>query len=291
MTAEGVVEQDGLRLAYRRWGDPAAPAVLLIPGLGSSVTAFPPSWIAGLTAGGVQVVAMDNRDSGASTVLDHLPAALRAPAYSLADMAGDAAAVVAALGCVPAHVVGVSMGGMIAQWLAHLRPDLVAALALVMTTPGDPDLPPAEPAATAALKRVSAAADPAERRRAEIAMKQLLAGSRYPRAEAEVAAALDAAAARGVHPGGVVRQYAAILADHARPGIVGTIGAPALILHGTADPLVPAEAARRLAARIAGSRLMLIEGMGHSLPEALAGEIVAALLSLFRDAGRRAAHR
>jgi pimeloyl-ACP methyl ester carboxylesterase len=242
---------------------------------------------------GRRVIRMDNRDAGLSDGFDHLgmPSvawaalrhALRLPvrsAYTIADMARDALGVLDALGIERAHIVGASMGGMIVQHLAASQPQRVSALTLMMTSSGARHLPgPSAKARAAMLDRrglnprdIDGIVDRLERVFAVIGSPGLQAPRDVMRAR------LRASVERAYRPAGVARQLIAIAADGDRSALLARITAPTHIVHGAIDPLVPVAAARDLHAKIAGSTLEVIDGMGHDLPEGLWGRLAEAML-------------
>lgn len=267
---------------------PAGPPILMIMGLGMQLTAWPDPLVQRLVSRGRRVVRFDNRDAGLSQGFDqlgvpnlvwatlrywmHLP--VHAP-YSMADMAGDAVGVLDALGISQAHVVGASMGGMIAQHLAAGQPGRVARLTLMMTTSGARALPQPSAKVRAALldrksfdpRDIDAVVDRLER------VFTLIGSPAYrPQGDGERAAfreRLRASVTRSYRPAGVMRQLVAVAADGDRSPLLARIRAPTHIVHGALDPLVPLAAAHDLHAKIASSTLEVIEGMGHDLPPAL----------------------
>jgi pimeloyl-ACP methyl ester carboxylesterase len=271
---------NGMTLHYERFGDPGAPAILLVMGLGTQAIAWPDALVERLVAAGFQVVRYDNRDVGLSTHLDGAPAVhpLRALiatrlgwrfplAYTLTDMAADGIALLDALGIARAHVVGASMGGMIAQIMAARWPDRVATLTSIMSTSGAPGLPGPTPA----IRRRMLARRPADPTRAEAvaAGVDILTLISFPdparpaNAFAEMAGqAFD----RAYDPAGTRRQLLAIIADGSRVARLAAIRAPTLLIHGADDPLVPKAGSEDLARHLPGARLEIVAGMAHDLP-------------------------
>ena len=272
-TTNATTNANGIKIAYATHGDPEAPPLLAIHGLGAQMTDFPPSFIEGLVDTGFHLITFDNRDQGETTWFDSAgepdigallgDASARVP-YLLSDMAADAAGLLDALGVASAHVLGVSMGGMIAQQLAIDFPHRVRTLTSIMSTPG-PTTGPPTPEAMAALLVA-----PAEGR--QPAIEQSLAGSRviaspgFPFDEAGMRARAEIHYDRGHHPVGTARQLAAILASPDRADALGDVRVPTLVVHGTADPLVTLPGGESTAASIPGAELWLVEGMGHDLP-------------------------
>ena len=280
---------NGIEIEYESFGDPEDPALLLVMGLGAQMILWPEEFCEALADRGHHVVRFDNRDIGLSTRLDHagLPdvvGALAAVAqgrpvaapYRLADMAADAAGLLDALDLSSAHVVGASMGGMIAQTLAVEHPGRVRTLTSIMSTTGDPSLPQARPEAMAMLLT------PAPTQRAAaiehgVRLWRTIGSPGFPFDEAEVRATAGRAFDRGVSPAGVARQLVAILASGSRRDVLAGVRAPTLVIHGAADPLIPVEAGRATAAAVRGAELLEIDGMGHDLPRALWPTLVDAI--------------
>jgi pimeloyl-ACP methyl ester carboxylesterase len=266
-----------IAIEYETFGDPAHKAVLLINGLGSQMTRWPEAFCALLVAEGLFAVRFDNRDVGLSSwVTDGRK-------YLVADMAGDAAAVLDAVGKRAAHIVGISMGGMIAQEFASAFPARTLSLTSIMSATGNPDLPQPTPAAMETLNaRPSNPSDP--NFIADTVARALAIGSpAYPWPEGALAARARAEAVRAFNPPGVARQMGAIRASGDRRPRLKTITAPTVVLHGADDPLVPVAGGRDTAANIPGAELRVIEGMGHDMPPALYG--------IFLDAIGRAVER
>jgi pimeloyl-ACP methyl ester carboxylesterase len=267
---------NGIKLYHEDAGDPAAPAILLIMGLGRQIIAWPPDFVADLVARGFRVISFDNRDIGLSTHLHDAPVrnfavAIGAqllglklkPAYALTDMAQDALALLDALGIARAHVVGVSMGGMIAQIMAATAPDRVLSLVSIMSTSGARGLPGASPALR---RQLIAPRNDANAIAHDIRVLELTS---FPDPARPADAFADFAArshARASNPRGTQRQLLAILADGSRADRLARITAPTLVIHGAADPLVPPAGGRDTAARIKGARFELVEAMAHDLP-------------------------
>ncbi|KPF69457.1 alpha/beta hydrolase [beta proteobacterium AAP99] len=285
------VRANGIELEAEIDGPVDGTPVLLIMGLGMQLTAWPPALVNSLVDHGCRVIRFDNRDIGLSQRFDHLPtpaigwSAVRhalglkvsAP-YTLDDMAADTLGLLDALSIERAHVCGASMGGMIAQLLAARHPQRVKHLALMLTTSGARGLPgPTLKARAALLAR--------PRGRGEDAMVahgvkvlSAIASPGYPPQPADLEERVRAAYHRSFRPRGFTRQLLAIAASADRSPLLAQIQAPTRILHGSADPLVPAACARDLAAKIPRARLSVFDGMGHDLPVALVPRFVAPIL-------------
>ena len=274
------VETNGISLEYDTFGDPSAPPVLLIMGLGAQMILWDEEFCADLARRGRHVVRFDNRDCGRSTRLDHLgvpdmsaliSAVLSgAPAsapYLLSDMADDTTGLLDGLGIGSAHVVGASMGGMIAQTLALRSPDRVRTLTSIMSSTGRPGLP----GPTGAAQQVLFTPPPTDREGAiEHGLRtwRTIGSPGFPFDEDGVRARMERAFERGLSPLGTARQFAAILASGGRHDALRELRVPTLVIHGEADPLVPIDCGRDTAACIPGSDLLVVEGMGHDLPRA-----------------------
>ncbi len=297
---------NGLSLAVESQGDPSAPAMLLVMGLGMPLVFWPDALVEGLVAAGFRVVRFDNRDCGASQrVADGprlaIPVAMArammgmpvdAP-YTLADMALDAAGVLDALGIARAHVVGASLGGMIAQVLAARHPARVASLASVMSGSGNPYTAVARPRALSAILHKPADPGSVESVTGHLVQVMGAIGStRFPPDPAALRAHCERTARRGYDSRGVARQILAMLASGDRREEIRGITAPTLVIHGDDDPLIPRSAGREVARLVPGARLLEIEGMAHDLPLPLLPGIVEALAAHARaadaSAGRRA---
>ena len=283
---------NGISIEVDDQGPPGAPPILLIMGLGMQLTGWPEELVRMLVARGYRVIRLDNRDAGLSqgfeksgvpnlawaTLRFLLRLPLSAP-YALADMAADALGVLDALGIRKAHVCGASMGGMIAQHIAASQPDRVARLTLIMTTSGARRLPQPSVKVRRALiePRASGPHDAAREVERLMRLFTLIGSPAYRPDPEDYRARLAASVQRAWRPSGVARQLIAVAADGDRTPMLSRISAPTHIVHGAADPLIPVAAARDLHARIAGSTLEIIEGMGHDLPAALWPRLAAAI--------------
>ncbi|WP_336485813.1 alpha/beta fold hydrolase [Methylobacterium nigriterrae] len=275
------LSSNGITLAYDSFGEEAAEAILLISGLGTQMIRWADPFCWELAAPGYRVIRFDNRDTGHSTsfarhgavdfetLVSLLMAGQRPPVpYTLADMTGDAIGLLDALSIPQAHVVGRSMGGMIAQAMASERPSRVLSLTSIMSATGNPGMPSAEPDVMTMMRRP--APDPVSDEAGfldhGVAFARRIAGTVYPFDEEACRALLREEVRRGHAPGGFSRQLAAIaLAGDRRPRLAA-IKAPTLVIHGTADPLFPPACGQDTAAAIPNAEMMLIEGMGHDLP-------------------------
>jgi pimeloyl-ACP methyl ester carboxylesterase len=279
----------GMTLCYEQFGDPDDPPLLLIMGLAMQMVSWHEDFCRQLAARGLRVVRFDNRDVGRSTHLRVRPPALRhlaaravfrsrrAP-YTLADMAQDAVGLLDALELAPAHVVGASMGGMIAQVLAARHPRAVRSLVSIMANTGSRFSGlPSPRILPIALRHPPAGRD------AFIAhadwMFALLGSTGVPREGADVRAIAAASYDRDRDLDGPERQLTAIIASGDRTAELASIRAPTLVIHGTADPLVAFSGARATARAIGGARLLAVEGMGHDLPRAVWPRLIDAIVA------------
>lgn len=249
-----------VELHYEIFGDRADPTLLLVNGLGSQCINYAEDWCEMFAATGHSVIRFDNRDVGLSTKMVGVT-------YTLADMAGDCLAVLDAAGIDSAHVMGLSMGGMIVQRLAIGHPDRVRTMTSVMSTTGERGYGTASPEAQAALL-----ATPSDRDESiEQSLHALRVYGSKPewidedRERARFARAYD----RCHHPEGVGRQLQAVLADGSRADALRTLRVPTLVLHGSRDTLIDPSGGRRTAELVPGSRYIEIEGMGHDYPPAV----------------------
>ncbi len=292
---------DGIELEYETFGDRSDPPLVLIMGLGAQMILWEEDFCAELAASGFFVIRFDNRDIGMSTQLDDLgvpnvfeamTAAMAgkpvdAP-YTLDAMADDTVGLMSALGIDKAHVVGASMGGMIAQTLAIRHPDRLLSMTSIMSTTGDVTLPQA----TSEAMRVLLTPPPPDRdgnvARAIEAWK-VIGSPKFPVDEARMRDLFGRAFDRGYHPAGVARQMAAIMASGDRTAALRGVTVPSLVIHGDADPLVRIEGGRATADAIPGATLVVIEGMGHDLPRGTWPEIIDAIGALAERARARAA--
>ncbi|WP_339347970.1 alpha/beta fold hydrolase [uncultured Sphingomonas sp.] len=291
------VHANGIEIEYEETGPKDGPAMLLVMGLGAQLVRWPLSMVEALAERGYRVIRFDNRDVGLSTKLDDagVPNIMwtamqrqfgRAPAvpYTLTDMAADTVGLMDALSIPRAHVVGASMGGMIAQLVAAGWRDRVDTLTSIMSTTGHPTCSRPTMRTTALLLR-HPRGDDLEAIVAHGTLAGRAVGGRFPIEDRLMADRIRSETLRNRCPGGFVRQMAAIIADGDRTARLRTITTPTLVIHGTDDPLVPCTGGRQTAQAIPGARLMEIDGMGHTLPPPLIAPIVDAI-----DTHARCAH-
>jgi pimeloyl-ACP methyl ester carboxylesterase len=284
---------DEITIAYEEVAGAATdPPLLMVNGLGEQMIGWRPELLEALAERGLRVIRFDNRDAGLSTHLEGMPdmkamlaGDTSSALYTLDDMAGDAVGLLDALGLESAHVVGVSMGGMIAQTIASLAPERVRSLTSVMSTTGERAVSESTEEAQAVLlgPRPTSAED-AERRALEAAQ---VIGSPGMLDEEWIRRRARTSFERAFDPAGFARQVAAIWASGDRTAVVRTISAPTLVIHGEVDPLVPVTGGRATAAAIEGSELVVIEGMGHDMPRPLLPRIVDAIAAHVQAAEAR----
>lgn len=279
--SERYLDANNVRLAYDDFGNANDPAILLIMGMATQMTAWPLSFCRGLADRGFYVVRYDNRDVGLSekmltaripSTLDMmLKAGINRPlkvSYKLDDMATDALELMNALNLNQAHVVGVSMGGMIGQVLAAKHSSRVCSLTSIMSSSGDPNLPRASKKVTRALlKRYLGLVKPGLK--STIAFQRLIGSPGFPQSDDELNEKVRAAFQRSFYPPGFARHMAAIMASGSRVELLKAIKAPSLVIHGRDDVLVPLACGVDTARRIPNAALKIIDGMGHNLPESL----------------------
>jgi pimeloyl-ACP methyl ester carboxylesterase len=272
------VKANGIRIEYDTIGDPAASPLLLIMGLGGQLIHWDEDFCRQLADRGHFVIRFDNRDTGLSTrfeaaglpdmsaLLDARLQGQSIPApYTLDDMADDAVKLLEVLEIEEAHICGSSMGGMIAQTAAIRHPRRLLSLISIYSTTGDPDLPQPQPAAMEALLTPQ----PVERQAYidfNVVTMRTIAGSGFPFDEQFIRNIAARAYDRAFYPPGVGRQMMAVMAQKNRTSALASVTVPTLVIHGTADPLVPAAHGKETADAIPGAQLLLVEGMGHDLP-------------------------
>ena len=270
---------------FEHRGARANPRVVLIHGLGCQLVQWPDSLIQGLVGNGLCAVLFDNRDAGLSGGPGGPPPSLEAllaasddvtPDYTLSDMAQDTVDLLDHLGQGGAHIVGLSMGGMIAQRMAIEHPQRVYSLTSIMSSTGNPDLP--GPHADAMAAAVALTEDNSETALARhIHAWRVWGAGHYASRECGIARFAERAVARACRPHGIIRQYAAIVADGDRRDELGDVDVPTLVVHGAADPLVPVAAGSDTASAIPGARYIEIPKLGHDLPEPAIAEIAEAI--------------
>ena len=292
-----VANANGIEIAYESFGPEDRETVLLIMGLGAQLTQWPIELCEALVTRGYRVVRFDNRDVGLSSRIERgpltpFPIALASvmagkPSfvpYTLGDMAADAIGLLDQLGIARAHIVGASLGGMIAQLIAADYPERTLSLTSIMSTSGNPLLPLPRPQV---IGLFMSPAPSALNREAVISRGiktyQTLGSPGFPTDQDTLRAWVMRDAARAYYPIGVMRQMAAVMTNGDRRPKLRKIRVPTVVLHGKDDPLVPVEAGRDTAANIQGAELRIVPGMGHDIP--------LQLIDVFADAIEAAAKR
>jgi pimeloyl-ACP methyl ester carboxylesterase len=291
---------DGVRIAYETFGSPSGDPLLLVMGTGAQMLFWPDELCAALTERGFVVTRFDNRDAGLSThlsaagvpnQLEMLTRPAQAAAYRLEDMADDAVAVLDASGWRAAHVVGQSMGGMIAQTMAIRHPSRVLSLTSISSTPspriGRASLktPIRLLVANPAVLTGRPPATPEQAAERLVRAFRVIGSPGYPLDEAWLRDVGRRMHERGIDPAGARRHNAAILASGDRTAALAGVRVPTLVVHGADDPMVRLEGGRATAAAIRGARLVVLSGMGHDLPRALWPAIIDEVRAL-ADRGR-----
>lgn len=293
------VQANGIAIEYEAFGAAADPVMLLIMGLGAQLTRWAVPFCEKLAARGYRVIRFDNRDVGKSTHLTAAPVPdlarmalarmagmrLKIP-YTLEDMAADSVGLLDALHIDKAHIVGASMGGMIAQIVAADYPQRVLSFTCIMSTSGNPSLPPPTPAAAAMM--MSRSPDPTADRetyvRHGMSSLRVIASPGFDFDDTGTRERLLTDLDRGYNPAGYARQFAAVSMSTDRRAKLKHIVAPTVVVHGAEDPLVPVAAGRDTADNIPGAELRIIPGMGHDIPPALYDTFVAIIDGVARRA-------
>ncbi len=291
------IKANGITINIEDRGPEGAAPILLVNGYTSTMMSWPVELMEGLRERGFRVIRYDNRDVGRSEKLTGLPdmreiiAAVRAGKtpelpYMLADMATDGIGVLDALGIERAHVMGISMGGMIVQRMAIHHADRLISATSIMSTTGNPDLPKASDAAMAALQAQPPAEDRESIIRHRMKGRRVYESPAYPRSDEALYELVAREYDHMYYPEGGIRQYAAIGCDGSRVEELKSVRLPFLVIHGLADPLVPVEGGIDTAKSVPGATLELIEGMGHDLPVELCPRYVE-LIAAHAEAAQR----
>lgn len=285
-TPESYVETNGIRLCWESFGDPSHPALILIMGMGAQMVGWDDEFCVELALRGFRVIRFDHRDVGKSSWLDHagvpdvtramMRAWMRWPVeapYLLDDMARDVIGLMDALRIQRAHVVGASMGGTIAQVMAIQHPERMLSMTSIMSTTGDPDLPKPHPTATAAVMRPmpSTLASYVDR---YVDTYEVLRLGHFPEEIERDRLRAARTHGRGINPLGGMRHLVAILASGNREKALRKVEVPTLVIHGNLDPLVPLAAGFATAQSIPGAEMMVVDGMGHTMPKVLWPQLV-----------------
>ncbi len=289
------ITANNIQIAYEDYGNPEHPAALLIMGLGGQLTMWSDELVEDLVTGGYRVILFDNRDIGLShhhtdekapgilrqIVLRRIGLKLKAP-YELIDMARDTIGLMDALKLDTAHLVGISMGGMIAQHVASLSPDRVNSLTAIMTTTGNPKLP--RPSGEIMKAMIRRGPQPTTRDAIidqSVATFEVIGTPGENQNTNGMRDRITRSYDRSYHPAGLMRQMSAIVASGDFRKHTRSIKAPTLVLHGTADPLVPIEGGRDIAKLVRGARMVELDGMGHDVPPRFLPEITQNMLDHF----------
>jgi len=284
------IASNGIQLEYETFGDPSGRPLVLTMGLGAQMLLWDEGFCEALADAGHYVVRYDNRDVGLSTKFEEAgvpdilsmmmkPDEASAPCYTLDDMAADTAGLIDALGIGPAHVVGASMGGMIVQTLALRHRDKLRSMTSIMSTTGNRELPPADPAVVGRLV-MPPAPDREQAIERTVETFRVIGSPGFAFDEARVREVATRSYDRCFLPSGQARQLAAILHQPNRVAALGQLDLPTLVVHGEADPLVPVAGGEDTARAVPGAELWLVAGMGHDLPAEIQPELVERIASL-----------
>lgn len=289
-TPEKKVKANSIEINYDTFGEPTNPAIILIMGIACQMIIWKDENCQNIAKQGYFVVRFDNRDIGLSSKLDSEPVPnimqlvadiqQRKPVtvpYTLSDMAKDTIGLMDALHINKAHIVGYSMGGMIAQTIAIEYPDRVKTLTSMCSTTGNPTLPQAKPEAMAVLL-TPPRAERNQNIEQSVANWKILFGLKYHFNEKYFQEIFAKVYDRNFYPKGIARQFAAILASGSRNNMLKELKIPSLVIHGDADPLIPVEAGKDTAQSIPNAELLIIDGMGHIMPDEVADQIKEAII-------------
>ena len=299
LAGEDRVAVNGLDLAYQTFGDPADPPVLLVMGLGTQMLGWPEDLCHDLAGAGHYVIRYDNRDIGGSTHLHHLPAPTivqmrgyatrrKPPPYSIDDMAGDAIGLLDALGLGVVHLVGVSMGGFIAQTAAIRAPERFRSLTLMLTSTGSRRVGQARLSVLRNMAKEGSVSTPEEAAAATLTAYREIGSPGYPFDEDYLRRKALIGFERGAGDGdGRSRQLAAVIAQPNRSVALARLALPTVVIHGLADPLVRPSGGIALARIIPGAKFVGYAGMGHDLPRDLWPDMGREIKALFTRADER----
>ena len=290
---ERIAPANGLEICYQTFGEDTDPPLLLIMGLGAQMILWDDEFCEQLAARGYRVIRFDNRDVGKSSKIDappadlatalfqHRPGQTLGTPYLLRDMAADAIGLLDFLRIGRAHIVGASMGGMIAQELAIRWPERVRTLTSIMSSTGDPALPPPNPEILGFfLAPPPRTAE--EFVEANVRIGRAFRNNGFPEEEARARERAVRMAARGMSPEGGARQMLAVVASGSRKTSLPQIKAPTLVIHGADDPLVALAAGEDTANSIPGAKLVVIDRMGHALPMAVWPRVIDEIADIAR---------
>jgi pimeloyl-ACP methyl ester carboxylesterase len=286
-SGEQLADIGEIQLCYETFGEESDPPLLLIMGLATQMIWWEDGFCRQLADRGFWVTRFDNRDIGRSTVLSDRRVPTRrelfmreqkAASYPLDDMADDASKLLDHQGVESAHVVGVSMGGMIAQLLAIRHPERVRSLVSIMSTTGNRRVGWSDPRLLPRLLRPPKL-DRASYIQDSIENRRIIGSKTYPAGDERVRGLAERSFERGLHPDGGARHLAAIVTAPDRTPLLRRLDVPTTVIHGTADRLVRPSGGRATAGAIPGAQLLLIDGMGHDVPPALWPQIIDAIVS------------
>ena len=287
---EQAAQANGMEIVYDTFGDFSDPPMILIMGLAGQMIAWDEEFCAQLAAKGYWVIRFDNRDIGLSTKLEHFgipdkmeiarafigKERLGNPPYLLKDMAEDTIGLMDALKISSAHVVGVSMGGMIAQEIAIHFPERLRTLTSIMSSTSNPELP--LPTQEAIMVLVAEPTNDLEKHIEEsVKAWNILSGPHLPLPEEKIRRDAEFAFKRSYYPPGGARQFGAVISSGSRHKALRSVKVPTLVIHGDADPLVPVEGGIDTAESIPSAKLEIIEGMGHALPPVVWPQVIQLL--------------
>ncbi|MBT5155804.1 MAG: alpha/beta fold hydrolase [Gammaproteobacteria bacterium] len=294
------IKANNLTIEFETFGEPDAKPLLLVMGLGAQMIAWDENFCQQLADAGHFVIRYDNRDVGLSTYFDDhgvpdfkelavelmTKGSVEVP-YTLDDMAMDGISLLDELGIEQAHICGASLGGMIVQAMAINHGNRILSMTSIMSTTGNPDLPPAHPEAMEALTS-ERADDPQHAMNRAVEVSKIIGSTGFERDEERIRTKALESYDRAYYPDGVTRQMAAVMAHgDRRPGL-NQLQLPCLVIHGDIDPLVPVTGAHDTHQNVPGAELMIIEGMGHDMPKGAWHQIVEGITSLTHQANATA---
>ncbi|MFT6988418.1 MAG: pimeloyl-ACP methyl ester carboxylesterase [Paraglaciecola sp.] len=284
---DNIVNVNGVDIAYQLHGNSLHPTLLLIHGLSTPLTGWPRAMVDSLVAANFQVLLLDNRDSGFSQQLDHMPIpnmgwiitklklglSIKTP-YQLEDMMQDVIALLDALNLAEVHVVGASMGGMIAQLIAIHHPHRVKTLSSIMSTTGYKKLPAIEKNIRKTIMQKPATTDYKGRMDYHVKKWQVIGSPDYPSSDTYLNEYVDSMLKRGITTQGTIRQMLAIMSAENRQDALSKLALPSLVIHGDSDGLVNVAGGKATAEAIPNATLKIYPGMGHDFPVELIPNIV-----------------
>ncbi|WP_421860337.1 alpha/beta fold hydrolase [Parvibaculum sp.] len=294
------VKANGIAINYEDRGPADGTPILFVNGYSSTMLSWPEELMDGLRDRGFRVIRYDNRDVGKSEKLKGLPQISdvakevregREPAipYRLADMAADGIGLLDALGIGRAHIMGISMGGMIVQRMAIHHPERLLSVTSIMSTTGNPDLPKASDEAMKALQAQPSSEEREDVIRHRMKGRRVYQSPAYPMTDEALYERCAREFDHMYYPEGAIRQYAAIVGDGSRVDELKQVSVPFLVIHGDADPLVPPSGGEDTAKSVPGAKHVVIAGMGHDLPVELCGQYADLIATHARSAEQKAA--